>query len=59
METAFSVESDPRLYNEDPRLAESELAKPLETTVEDDGDGNEFSWDLKSQPVKKRLSLWF
>jgi hypothetical protein len=38
METVFSVESVPGLYNEDPRPAESELRKPLETTAEDDGE---------------------
>jgi hypothetical protein len=37
METVFSVEADPRLYNEDPRLAEiEELSQSLETAVEDD-----------------------
>jgi hypothetical protein len=32
----FSVVSDPRLYNEDPRPAELELRESLETEVEDD-----------------------
>jgi hypothetical protein len=36
MEMVFSVGSDPRLYNEDPRLAEIELRVSLETAVEDD-----------------------
>jgi hypothetical protein len=36
METVFSVESAPRLYNEDPRLGEIELRDPLEAAVEDD-----------------------
>jgi hypothetical protein len=33
METVFSVRSDPRLYNEDPRLAELELKESPETAV--------------------------
>jgi hypothetical protein len=32
----FSVGSAPRLYNEDPRLAETELKESLEKTVEND-----------------------
>jgi hypothetical protein len=36
METVFSVGSDPRLYNGDPRPAEIELKESLETAVEDD-----------------------
>jgi hypothetical protein len=36
METVFSVGSNPRLYNEDPRLAELELREPLETAVTGD-----------------------
>jgi hypothetical protein len=36
METAFSVGSAPRLYNKDPRSAESEFMESLETAVEDD-----------------------
>jgi hypothetical protein len=36
MEIVFSVGSAPRLYNEDPRRAESELRESLETAVEDD-----------------------
>jgi hypothetical protein len=36
METVFSVGSDPRLYNKDPRPAELELRKSLEMVVEDD-----------------------
>jgi hypothetical protein len=32
----FSVGSDPRLYNEDPRPAEIELRESLEMPVEDD-----------------------
>jgi hypothetical protein len=36
MGTVFSVGSDPRLYNEDPRPAEIELRESLEMTVEDD-----------------------
>jgi hypothetical protein len=36
METAFSVGSAPRLYNEDSRPAEIELMEFLETAVEDD-----------------------
>jgi hypothetical protein len=35
METVFSVGSTPRLYNEDPRSAEIDLGKSLETAVED------------------------
>jgi hypothetical protein len=33
-ETLFSVGSDPRLYNEDPRPAKSELKDSLEMAVE-------------------------
>jgi hypothetical protein len=36
VETVFSVGSEPRLYNEDPRPAEVELTESLETAVEDD-----------------------
>jgi hypothetical protein len=36
METVFCVESDPMLYNEDPRPPEIELREPLETIFEDD-----------------------
>jgi hypothetical protein len=36
METVFFVRSDPRLYNEEPRPAETELREALETAVEDD-----------------------
>jgi hypothetical protein len=36
MEMMFSVGHDPRLYNENPMPAESELKKSLETAVEDD-----------------------
>jgi hypothetical protein len=36
METVFSVGSDLRLYNEDPRPTELELRESLETPVEDD-----------------------
>jgi hypothetical protein len=36
METVFSVGSDPRLHNEDPRPAELELRESLEMGVEDD-----------------------
>jgi hypothetical protein len=36
METVFSAESDPRLYNENLRPAELELREPLEMAVEDD-----------------------
>jgi hypothetical protein len=36
METVFSVGSDPRLYNQDPRQAEIELRESLEAEVEDD-----------------------
>jgi hypothetical protein len=36
METMFSIGSDPRLYNEDPRAAEIELRESLEAAVEDD-----------------------
>jgi hypothetical protein len=32
----FSVGSDPRIYNEDPRPAELEMREPLETAVKDD-----------------------
>jgi hypothetical protein len=32
----FSVGSDPRLYNEDPRLDDLELRDSLEMAVEDD-----------------------
>jgi hypothetical protein len=34
MKTVFSIESDLRLYNEDPRPAEIELRESLETAVE-------------------------
>jgi hypothetical protein len=36
METVFSVGSNPRLYNEDLRLAELEFRKSLEMAIEDD-----------------------
>jgi hypothetical protein len=36
MGTVFSAGSYPRLYNEDPRPAESELRESLEVAVEDD-----------------------
>jgi hypothetical protein len=36
MESMFSVGSDPRLYNENPRPAELELRKFLEMAVEND-----------------------
>jgi hypothetical protein len=36
IEMVFSVISDPRLYNEDPRPAEIELRQSLEMAVEDD-----------------------
>jgi hypothetical protein len=36
VETLFSVGSAPRLYNEDPRLAERELRESPEMAVEDD-----------------------
>jgi hypothetical protein len=36
METAFSVGSAPRLYNEDPRAAERELRECPEMAVKDD-----------------------
>jgi hypothetical protein len=36
METVFSVGSDPRLYDEDPRPAEVEFRESLESAVEDD-----------------------
>jgi hypothetical protein len=32
----FSVGADPRLYNEEPSLAEIELRESLEAAVEDD-----------------------
>jgi hypothetical protein len=38
VETVFSVGSDPRLYNEDPRPTELELREYPETAVEDDGE---------------------
>jgi hypothetical protein len=34
----FSVGSIPKLYNEDPRLAEIELRESLESAVENDGE---------------------
>jgi hypothetical protein len=34
----FSVGSAPRLYNEDPRLAEMKLRESFETAVDDDGE---------------------
>jgi hypothetical protein len=36
MKTVFTVGSDPRLYNEDPRPAGIEFMESLEMTVEDD-----------------------
>jgi hypothetical protein len=36
MKTVFSVGSYSRLYNKDPKTAESELRESLETAVEDD-----------------------
>jgi hypothetical protein len=35
MEKLFSVRSDPRLYNEDPRPPEIKLRETLEIAVED------------------------
>jgi hypothetical protein len=40
METVFSAGSDPRLYNEDPRLVELELREPHEMAVTDDSERN-------------------
>jgi hypothetical protein len=36
METVFSVEADPRLYNDDLRQLRGGFRKSLETPVEDD-----------------------
>jgi hypothetical protein len=36
METVFSIGSVPRLHNDDPKPAETELRESLETAVEDD-----------------------
>jgi hypothetical protein len=36
METVFSLGSDPRLYNENPRPAGEKLKVSLETAVEND-----------------------
>jgi hypothetical protein len=36
MQMVFSVGSVPRLYNEDPKPADSELRESLVATVEDD-----------------------
>jgi hypothetical protein len=36
MEIVFSVGSDPRLYNEDPRPIETELRESLRMAVEED-----------------------